>query len=181
MFGRNQMPLETIETARLSIVPMTQDEFFTSCRDETKTVDFREAMEELADRFSHDRKSRFAWYTNRLIYRKEDGACIGSISFMNSPAKDPDKVGLVEIGYTTEEAYRGQGYMTEAVAALCDYALLRDDVYGIIAGVMDDNPASSRVLEKCGFQLTDHSETLHLQVRKKIPAGKKPLNFFQRR
>ncbi len=174
------LALTTIETARLTIVPLTRTEFDAARIDPSRAADFREAMEELEERFRHDRKSRFAWYTNRMLYRKSDGACVGSIAFMNSPEKDPDRLGLVEIGYTTEEPFRGQGYMTEAVSALCEHALSHPKVYGIIAGVLDDNPASVRVLEKCGFVMTDHSETLHLLVYQKIPKGKTPLHWWQR-
>ena len=120
------VPLITLETARLRIVPLDRasfDEKRHAPADDPMfgTEEFREAMDELAERAAHDRKTRFAWYTNRLIYRKEDGAYVGSIAFMNSPEKDPDHVGLIEIGYATEEAYRGQGYMTEAVGGVIRY------------------------------------------------------------
>ena len=179
------VPLVTLETERLRIVPLDRASFDEKLHAPSNdpcfgTEDFREAMEELAERASHDRKSRFAWYTNRLIYRREDGAYIGSIAFMNSPEKDPDKVGLVEIGYATEEEFRGQGYMTEAVRAMAEWALAQPKVYGLIAGVQDPNPASDRVLEKCGFVRTDHSDALSLTVWKRIPAGARPLTLWQR-
>ncbi len=179
------VPLITLETERLRIVPLDRAGFDEKLHASDNdpyfgTEAFREAMEELAERASHDRKSRFAWYTNRLIYRKSDGAYVGSAAFMNSPEKDPDKIGLVEIGYATEEPYRGQGYMTEAIAAMTEWALTQPKVYGLIAGVMDGNPASDRVLEKCGFQKTDHSDTLSLSVWKYIPAGRRKMTFLQR-
>ncbi len=179
------VPLVTLETPRLRIVPLDRaafDEKLHAPADDPYfgTEEFREAMEELAERASHDRKSRFAWYTNRLIYRLEDDAYIGSIAFMNSPEKDPDKVGLVEIGYATEEAYRGQGYMTEAVSAMAEWALAQPKVLGLIAGVQDPNPASDRVLGKCGFVKTDHSDTLSLSVWKLIPAGRRKMSLLQR-
>ncbi len=179
------VPLETLLTPRLRIEPLDRaafEEKLHASEDDPLfgTAGFREAMEELAERASHDRKSRFAWYTNRLIYRLEDGAYIGSVAFMNSPEKDPDKVGLIEIGYATEEAYRGMGYMTEAVNAMVEWALTQPKVYGLIAGVQDPNPASDRVLEKCGFEKTDHSDTLSLSVWKRIPTGRRKMTFWQR-
>lgn len=179
------VPAEILYTARLRIEPLDRaafDEKLHAPKDDPYfgTDDFHEAMAELAERASHDRASRFAWYTNRLIYRKEDDAYIGSIAFMNSPEKDPDKIGLVEIGYATEEAFRGQGYMTEAVAAMVEWALSQPKVYGLIAGVQDGNPASDRVLEKCGFVKTDHSDALSLSVWKYIPEGRRKMTFFQR-
>ena len=179
------VPLETLLTPRLRIEPLDRAAFLEKLHapgDDPLfgTPEFKEAMEELAERASHDRKSRFAWYTNRLIYRLEDGAYIGSIAFMNSPEKDPDKIGLVEIGYATEEAYRGMGYMTEAVGAMAEWALAQPKVYGLIAGVQDPNPASDRVLEKCGFVKTDHSDTLSLSVWKHIPGGRRKMTCLQR-
>lgn len=179
------VPLETLLTPRLRIEPLDRAAFEEKLHAPADdplfgTTDFKEAMEELAERASNDRKSRFAWYTNRLIYRLEDGAYIGSIAFMNSPEKDPDKVGLIEIGYATEEAYRGMGYMTEAVNAMADWALSQPKVYGLIAGVQDPNPASDRVLEKCRFEKTDHSDTLSLSVWKRIPLGRRKMTFWQR-
>ena len=178
-------PLVTLETERLRIVPLPPDDFESLLHAPADDPVFgrddnKEAMAELAERMRHDRKSRFAWYTNRLIYRREDDALIGSAAFMNSPEKDPDHVGLVEIGYATEEAYRGQGYMTEAITALRDWVLTQPKVYGIIAGVQDGNPASDRVLEKCGFVKTDHSDALALSVWKYIPKGRQKMRFLQR-
>ncbi|MBE6659470.1 MAG: GNAT family N-acetyltransferase [Ruminococcaceae bacterium] len=179
------VPLVTLETERLRIVPLDRQAFDEKCHASADDPlfggdEFREAMEELAERAAHDKPARFAWYTNRLIYRREDGAYIGSAAFMNSPEKDPDKIGLVEIGYATEEPYRGRGYMTEAITAMAEWAFSQPKVYGLIAGVQDPNPASDRVLEKCGFVKTDHSDTLALSVWKRIPEGRRKLTFWQR-
>lgn len=177
---RKEVPLVILQTSRLKIVPLSKEEFLDKLNSDFDDEEFHEAMCELQERADADKAYRFAWYTNRLIFRLEDGAYIGSAAFMNSPEKDPDKVGLIEIGYSMKEEYRSQGYMTEAIGAMCDWALAQPKVYGMIAGVKDDNPASIRVLEKCGFEMTDHSDTLSLQVWKRIPDGKRPLRFFRR-
>lgn len=59
-----------------------------------------------------------------------------------------------EIGYWLGVPYWGRGYATEAVRALIEHAF--DDLqYDVLqAGVRVSNPASRRVLEKCGFQWT---------------------------
>jgi RimJ/RimL family protein N-acetyltransferase len=59
-----------------------------------------------------------------------------------------------EIGYWLGAPYWGQGYATEAVRAVIDYAF--DDLKheALQAGARVTNPASRRVLEKCGFQWT---------------------------
>ena len=180
LFTKKEVPLITLETERLVIVPLTREEFDEKLNSGFGGPSFTEAMEELSLRAREDHPARFAWYTNRLIYRKEDGACIGSIACMNSPEKDPDRVGLIEIGYETEADFRGMGYMTEAIGALCEWILSQDKVYGIIAGIHGDNPASARVLEKNGFILADHSDALSLDVWKRIPEERRPMRFFER-
>ena len=175
-----ETPLVTLETERLRIVPLTRAEFEREKNNTARGEGFPDAMAELAERARHDSRKRFAWYTNRLIYRKDDGAYIGSIALMNAPEADPDKVGLVELGYETLPEYRCQGYMTEAVGALCDWALNQPKVYGMIGGILDGNDASARVLAKCGFSMTDHSDALQLQVWKKIPDGHRPMTWKER-
>ncbi len=59
-----------------------------------------------------------------------------------------------EIGYWLGVPYWGKGYATEVARAIIDYAF---DVLGhrkLEAGARVSNPASRRVLEKCGFQWT---------------------------
>ncbi len=180
IFTKKDVPLVTLTTKRLRIVPLTRAEFEEKRTSSFGGTSFTAAMEELHLRAKEDHPARFAWYTNRLIFRTEDGAYIGSIATMNSPERDPDRIGLVEIGYETEGAYQNMGYMTEAIGALCDWILKQDKVYGIIAGITGENPASARVLAKNGFVLTDHSDALSLDVWKYIPDGKKPMRFWQR-
>jgi RimJ/RimL family protein N-acetyltransferase len=48
----------------------------------------------------------------------------------------------------------GKGYATEAVRALIDHAFTDLDCEALQAAARVTNPASRRVLEKCGFQWT---------------------------
>jgi RimJ/RimL family protein N-acetyltransferase len=57
-----------------------------------------------------------------------------------------------EIGYWLGVPYWGQGYATEAVRALIDHAFTELALERLEAGARVSNPASRRVLEKCGFQ-----------------------------
>jgi RimJ/RimL family protein N-acetyltransferase len=54
-------------------------------------------------------------------------------------------------GYWLGEPYWGHGIMTAAVRATSDYILDRMDIVRLEAPVFEWNPASMRVLEKCGF------------------------------
>jgi RimJ/RimL family protein N-acetyltransferase len=58
-----------------------------------------------------------------------------------------------EIGYWLGEDFWGRGIVTQAVRALTEYAFSNFDLCRIYAGVFEWNPASMRVLEKCGYQL----------------------------
>jgi RimJ/RimL family protein N-acetyltransferase len=59
-----------------------------------------------------------------------------------------------ELGYWLGVAYWGHGFATEAVRALIDYAFGDLEHETLISGARANNPASRRVLEKCGFQWT---------------------------
>jgi RimJ/RimL family protein N-acetyltransferase len=59
-----------------------------------------------------------------------------------------------EIGYWLGVAYWGRGFATEAVRALIDHAFGDLEHETLISGARVNNPASRRVLEKCGFQWT---------------------------
>lgn len=63
---------------------------------------------------------------------------------------DP-KVEMVTIGYRLDERCWGKGYAARAVRALCRYLQDEVGIRRIQADVMPENPASMRVLEKCGF------------------------------
>lgn len=59
-----------------------------------------------------------------------------------------------ELGYWLGIPYWGNGYATEAVHAVVDYAFTDLGYEALQAGARVTNPASRRVLEKCGFQWT---------------------------
>jgi RimJ/RimL family protein N-acetyltransferase len=59
-----------------------------------------------------------------------------------------------ELGYWLGVAYWGRGFATEAARALIDHAFGDLEHDTLISGARVNNPASRRVLEKCGFQWT---------------------------
>ena len=54
-------------------------------------------------------------------------------------------------GYWLGEEYWGRGIMTQAVRAVAPYAMSRFKLLRLESPVFAWNPASMRVLEKCGF------------------------------
>ena len=75
-----------------------------------------------------------------------DGPIIGGCGFDLRDGPAP------EIGYWLAAKYWGKGYATEAVRALIDHAFTDLDLKALQSCVRVTNPASRRVLEKCGFQ-----------------------------
>jgi RimJ/RimL family protein N-acetyltransferase len=59
-----------------------------------------------------------------------------------------------ELGYWLGVPYWNRGYATEAVRAVIDHAFGDLEHDALQAGARVSNPASRRVLEKCGFQWT---------------------------
>ena len=58
-----------------------------------------------------------------------------------------------EVGYWLGEPFWGQGIATHALRAMTEYAFDTFDIVRLYALVKEYNPASARVLEKCGFTL----------------------------
>lgn len=57
-----------------------------------------------------------------------------------------------EIGYNFGKRYWGQGYATEAMRCVLEFAQTKLGVAAAVGRYAKDNPASGRVMEKLGFQ-----------------------------
>jgi RimJ/RimL family protein N-acetyltransferase len=93
-----------------------------------------------------------------------DGRMVGHAGFHRPPApmdralddptfvgrRDPAAGGVVEIGYTIFPMHRGQGYASEAVRALVDWARATGEVGTVLAAVAADNTSSMGVLGRAG-------------------------------
>ena len=63
--------------------------------------------------------------------------------------------GAIELGYALSPLYWGKGLATEAAMALVDAVFALTEAPEILANSRVINPASRRVLEKCGFAYVD--------------------------
>ncbi|HDR7707769.1 MULTISPECIES: GNAT family N-acetyltransferase [Bacillus] len=93
-----------------------------------------------------------AWY----VLRKEDDSVLGDIGFKGGPNENQ----TVEIGYGFIEKYWNQGYATEAVKELIDWAFKTGEVETIIAETLLDNYSSMRVLEKLHMKRVNATEMM---------------------
>jgi ribosomal-protein-alanine N-acetyltransferase len=81
---------------------------------------------------------------------EHDGLLVGGIGI--DPLHDEQRhVGL--IGYWLTPSHWGQGIATSALSAMIPHVFDAFDLRRLQASVVDWNPASGRVLEKCGFSL----------------------------
>lgn len=88
------------------------------------------------------------WYTYWLICRQEPLLGMGMAGFKGAP----NAKGEAEIGYGIDPAYQNQGYMTEAARRLVVWAFSHPECQVVTAlGVLNDNLASIRVLQKLGM------------------------------
>ena len=86
------------------------------------------------------------------IVLKETGKAIGAIGYgpsceCNLPAREGEAL----IGYWVGRPYWNRGICTEALRLMLDHIRLCTDIRSLISGHFIDNPASGRVMEKCGF------------------------------
>lgn len=81
---------------------------------------------------------------------------------------EPNAKGEIEIGYGTYAAFEGQGYMTEVVSGIVEWALTHDLIKAIIATTDRNNVGSIRVLEKNHFIVVEEKDTV-LSWRRNIP------------
>ena len=90
------------------------------------------------------------------IRMKNTGRFIGAIGF--TPLAED--FGAVHLGYWVGEPFWNQGYATEAVQSVTDFAFSQAGFSKLSASCRVNNPASHRVLSKCGFT-QDGTTKLH--------------------
>jgi len=95
-----------------------------------------------------------------------DGTIVGNCGVGRLLGIDP------EIGYSIGVPYWGNGYATESVRALLDHAFSDLGCERLEAGARVSNPASRRVLEKCGFQWTGVRLTRSRALNSSVPADR---------
>jgi RimJ/RimL family protein N-acetyltransferase/predicted N-acetyltransferase YhbS len=86
------------------------------------------------------------------IVFKETGEVVGAIGYgpscdCNLPAREDEPL----IGYWLGKPYWNQGICTEALRLIIEHITKTTSIPSLISGHFIDNPASGRVMEKCGF------------------------------
>lgn len=133
-----------IETKRLYITPQSIEEI-EALRDKENDLEMKKAYSEILDLMLKLNGCE-EWGSDWKISLKT-GAIVGGIGFKGTP----DAEGMVEIGYGIDEAYRRNGYATEALGGIVEWALQQDGIECISAQTEPDNKISQNVLLKNGF------------------------------
>ena len=97
------------------------------------------------------------------------GRAVGFATLRNA---DP----VLRLGYYLTPCLWGAGLASEAVGAVIGLFECSEDGVTIEAGVHTDNPASERVLEKCGFRYV--ADSMEPSV---LDGGDKPARIYRRR
>jgi RimJ/RimL family protein N-acetyltransferase len=92
------------------------------------------------------RIGRFGQYQ---VIRERDGLVIGDIGFHGPPDEDGD----VSVGFGIVPGARGEGFATEALRAMLDWALAQPEVTSVHADTDYVNIASHQVLAAAGMRL----------------------------
>ena len=148
-----------LEAERLALVPLTakqldlwlenvkalEDELNCSYRGEPvqgRFVDFIRARYAKAQ----GNAGNYLYHTVWFIVRKSVRAVMGEIAFTDVPDENRE----VEIGYGLNPEFEGEGYMTEAVQTLCEWALAQKEINHVISET-ENNPKSENILKRAGF------------------------------
>ena len=90
--------------------------------------------------------------TTWAIVNKETGEPIGAMGYMNSDGNLlPSRSDEPLVGYWVGKPFWNQGICTEALQLMLDHIRKTTDIQSLIGSHFIDNPASGRVMEKCGF------------------------------
>lgn len=148
-----------LETERLILRDYREDDFdeYYRLKADAKTMYYlqdiqmfskEEAYEDfqmvLEDMKKPDRKFYFLH-----IELKDSHEQIGSVGYTMT---DNTPVGkLVHAGYFTYPKFWGNGYTTEALKRVLQFAFTEHNVYRVTTGCLAENVGSERVMQKCGL------------------------------
>lgn len=159
-----------IETERLVIKPLSYEQLekYIKC-DNSLEIDLglnyhpRTISRDLTDALQQTILPNVANKTKNYLYStlwtaisKTDNKMLGDFCMYGEPNID----GEIEIGYGTYEEFQNQGFMSEMVKGMVEWLKSQVNVKSITASTEKSNMASSRVLQKNGFNLIGETQIL---------------------
>jgi [ribosomal protein S5]-alanine N-acetyltransferase len=150
-----------LETSRLVLKPLTYQQMLKYIQNDN-SLDaelklnntsmkisplLKEALEQSILPSVADKSKDYLYSTLWTVIDKSENRAVADVCFQG----EPNQQGEIEIGYGTYEAFRGKGYMCEAVQAMIGWAKQQPKVKAIIAATDKTNVASYKILEKNKF------------------------------
>ncbi len=139
------MKQNAIETARLFLYPASDEELQKMIAGE-EDPEMKQAYSEMLQGCINEPGNRIWYALWNMELKERPGTIVGTFCFKGIA---PD--GMVEIGYGLRKGCCGKGYMTEAVAAVAEWAFAQEGVTRIEAETAFDNEPSKKVLHNAGF------------------------------
>ncbi len=158
-----------IETGRLLIYPLSYDQLvkYIHCDPSLETElglqpagrrfspQLAEALEQTILPRVANSNTDFRFVTLWTLFLKKERISVGDLFFKG----EPDQKGEIEIGYGIYDEYRQNGYMTEAVAGMLDWASQQKGIRTMMAETETGNIGSLKVLQKNGFIIYKKKDT----------------------
>lgn len=113
----------------------------------TMSAELVEAFEDVILPSVAKPENNYLFSTLWTIIHKEKKIMVGDICFKG----EPNEAGEIEIGYGTYTDFQNQGYMTEAIKELIQWAFRQQGVFSILAETEKNNFPSSKVLMRHNF------------------------------
>jgi RimJ/RimL family protein N-acetyltransferase len=150
-----ERPPEKIETNRLLLrKPMMEDalpifQLYAQDQEVTKFLTFKPHQSIVETKTFLKRclsnwkdETSFPW----TIIRLKDNQLLGMVEIVKM-----DQTGI-QMGYVLAKPFWGNGFMTEVLKEIINWAFIQKDIYRVWAICELDNTASARVMEKAGMQ-----------------------------
>ena len=148
-----------LETERLRIRPFTPEDWpavhaytgdaATMHYMEGRPMDESQTRQFIAENIGEDAK-------HYAVELRDEGLLIGHLAFHPWWSTH-----TYEIGWVLHPRYHGQGYATEAAAAMLRHGFETLRLHRVIATCQPENPASWRVMEKLGMRREGHFRKGH--------------------
>lgn len=148
-----------LETERLILRDYIKEDFDAYCRlkMDSKTMYYLQdiqlhSLEEALNDFENvlsdmDSENRQFYFLH--IELKDSHEQVGSIGYT---VVDDTPVGkIVHLGYFTYPKFWGNGYTSEALKKLLEFAFTENNVYRVTTGCLAENKGSERVMQKSGL------------------------------
>ncbi|MCR5318531.1 MAG: GNAT family N-acetyltransferase [Treponema sp.] len=149
----------SFETERLVLRDYCENDFesYYRLRSDSKTMYYLQdlefhSVEEARSDFDFvldDMKSpsrKFYFFHIELKGSNEQVGSIGYTVLNNTPVGK-----IVQLGYFTYPKFWGNGYVSEAVNKVLEFAFTQNDVYRVTTGCLAENKGSERVMQKSGM------------------------------